>query len=510
MKIDMDNFEINNLSNYYYLVNQAYEVNKGSGVLAKNDNYTASLYGNQTFIVVRDNNGGFDAEEGIKFHVSVNPNQIDKAWKIIMEVMSDYGVRETKFANPLFVDKPGERQEGGREIAIYTHNDKGRKLYESQDKLEKSETLTHENIMYKYFDLNNIQPSWELIICEMTKRLKEAQIQPGVAPEGNSTRGGFEHKIIGTDYITWRHSSPYWEDFKINDTYKNEFIPPNVTNEELLNTYMQPIVGDIDQRDLEAYCNLLRGFSHISQKLLEQDLNNNELERLSKDEHEERREDNYVVLRGVLKSKHNIEQNINITSEIQEDKENRSNFQNYQNKSHTNEEILDINNSESSEDDPYGNKNEVDDLYRPKDKRRNAIKYGPSPVSKTLSQETSQNNISPRVFRKNDLPLNSNSNESPKPPPLSSKPKRTNQPPQSPKLNENSSNNYIDSHPNVNTKDDKFPELVNKLNFINLQIQQKISQSNNRGNNSQSKNDSNNDSSKNVTRNNSGITRKNS
>lgn len=121
-------------------------------------------------------------ERGIKFHISVDPDRINEAWDIVLDVMAQYGVPMGKVDNPFNNRHPEE----GREITIYAFKDYGRRFLDSDLQTDD-------------------RASWEEIISQITTLLAERRIQPGVAAEGNSGGGGPETRISNNNYVTWRN-----------------------------------------------------------------------------------------------------------------------------------------------------------------------------------------------------------------------------------------------------------------------------------------------------------------
>lgn len=229
---------------------------------------------------------------GLKFHVSVDPSQINDAWKIVLQVMSENNVKEAKFANPLNT----KYQEPGKEITLYTFN-------EDRDILEDKPGCK----------------SWNHIISEITLRLYKANIRPGCAGESNSQGGGYEQSIPGTDYVTWRNDGNGLEFIKLIKPPENI---PKSGNREVLGEYLgvlsekelhEQFPKQFPNETIEDYNKLVEDYESLYSGYAEQIYNINKLgenlkqtlqneiepqQRLSYDDHLSNRNKKYDEFRG--------------------------------------------------------------------------------------------------------------------------------------------------------------------------------------------------------------------
>ncbi len=94
-------------------------------------------------------------QQGWKFHISINKDQLSEGWDIILDVLAKHQVKRFKIVDPNSPDKLGVDE--GREITIYSFKEPQRKYVQDTDQ-------------YK---------SWQNILIEITQRLVDAGIRPG-------------------------------------------------------------------------------------------------------------------------------------------------------------------------------------------------------------------------------------------------------------------------------------------------------------------------------------------
>ncbi len=267
--------------NYSNIVNETKKCKiNNDDLLVQGNNYTATFGNGGDFIYFKRKEGkSSDDIEGLKFHISVDPQKMNDAWTIVMDVMAKYGVREAKIANPL-IDKP---QEPGKEITIYAFKE------DPPRPILKSEYNEH--------------ASWEVIISELTIRLHNAGIQPGTAATSNSMGGGIEHAIRDTNYVTWR------DDFNMMANVKTKISPdqiPSGLDVNDLDEYFETVDINLSSKDdddmrykqqlFKYYYDNINNFNQLSHNL---NLNLNEQQiiqqdRLLSEEHIHRRENRYI------------------------------------------------------------------------------------------------------------------------------------------------------------------------------------------------------------------------
>ncbi len=271
--------------NYSSVVNEIKKSLQNQEDLSVQGNQYAASYGNGgDFIYFKRTEGESAGDiEGLKFHVSVDPQKMNEAWKIVMDVMAKYGVREAKIANPM-IDKP---QEPGKEITLYAFKEKPTRPIAKSDK-------------------NNVV-SWEEIIGELTIQLHNAGIQPGTAATSNSQGGGIEHTIGGTNYVTWR------DDFNMMENVKAKISPDQIPSDlktKDFDNYFETVdisLNPENEDDMDYkiklfsyYYENLENFKKLSNNLNMQ-LNEQQIvqqDRLPSDEHIQRRENRYIDIRN--------------------------------------------------------------------------------------------------------------------------------------------------------------------------------------------------------------------
>lgn len=173
----------------------AYYLSEGSslGWRMQGNKYYAEPNGRFLYLIKDDehvNSGIRDLNGGLKFHVSIHPDDFEKGLNIVNNILIKYGILESKFPNPFCKDAPHEYQEPGKEICIYAFMEPDRPLL-SMESSEKDKV------------------SWDTIIGEITASLHDAKIRPGALAVGASAGGTGEKPISGTNYVSWRNDDPF-------------------------------------------------------------------------------------------------------------------------------------------------------------------------------------------------------------------------------------------------------------------------------------------------------------
>src|SRR5688500_13566568 len=89
-----------NTAGKFHVLNE----NGKSKYAVEGNNYRSIFGGSNSekddFIYLRKRNSYPQVQQGLKFHVSVDPEQMTAAWDIIQDILVKHGVPDTKFANP--------------------------------------------------------------------------------------------------------------------------------------------------------------------------------------------------------------------------------------------------------------------------------------------------------------------------------------------------------------------------------------------------------------------------
>jgi hypothetical protein len=231
------------------------------GWRVQGEKYYAEPKGNFIYIIKDgEPNSNRAKGGGLKFHVSIHPDDFGKGLSILIDTMAKYGITEAKFPNPLIKDKPDDLQESGKEICIYAFLEPEREILDLDVSTESKEV-------------------WKDIIIDLTDCLQKENIRPGALAAGSSASGTSEKPITGTDYISWRNDDPYLDSQEVS----------------------------VSEEASERHNKYNENFNIVGRHLLRKlDIQQRRQERLSPEEHQQRREELYQQLRDKYGVPHGI------------------------------------------------------------------------------------------------------------------------------------------------------------------------------------------------------------
>lgn len=109
---------------------------------------------------------------GWKLHISVNPQDIEKAWALIHPTLTKFEITGIKLVKPSTLEKDADRQkQTGKQFTIY-----------------------------QFMNLNFDKQKWEEIIKQIEEKLQENGIRPGDMPKVNQA-------IQGSSYFSYRNDT---------------------------------------------------------------------------------------------------------------------------------------------------------------------------------------------------------------------------------------------------------------------------------------------------------------